>query len=131
MTRYRPPGPLGLGGAPLGNLFAPVAEPAAEATIEAAWQAGLRYFDTAPLYGLGLSEERMGRVLRGKPRDGFALSSKVGRLLEPTADKPHEQHGYALSGCASASATTIRPRRHCARSRPASPGSACPGWTWC
>ena len=93
-TRWRPPGPLGLGGAPLGNLFAPVPEDVAEAAVEAAWDAGIRFFDTAPLYGLGLSEHRMGRVLRGRPRDAFALCTKVGRLLDPDETAPREQHGF-------------------------------------
>jgi D-threo-aldose 1-dehydrogenase len=88
-TRWRPPGPLGLGGAPLGNLFAPVAEDVADATVEAAWQGGMRCFDTAPLYGLGLSERRIGRVLRGKPRDSFAICTKVGRMLESGTDLAH------------------------------------------
>src|SRR5205085_12089740 len=59
---------------------------AAEATVAAAWGAGIRCFDTAPLYGHGLSERRLGRVLRGYPRDAFVLSSKVGRVLEPDPD---------------------------------------------
>lgn len=79
---------LGLGCAPLGNLFETVEEVDADATVAAAWDAGIRYFDTAPLYGLGLSEERVGRALRGRPRDEFVLSTKVGRLIEnePGAD---------------------------------------------
>ena len=74
---------LGFGGAPLGNFGKVLAEGEAEAVVAAAWDAGLRYFDTAPLYGHGLSEMRMGRVLRGKPRGEYLLSTKVGRLLEP------------------------------------------------
>jgi len=74
---------LGLGCAPLGSLFTPVDEATAHATVERAWQLGIRYFDTAPLYGNGLSERRTGRVLAGKPRAEFALSTKVGRLLRP------------------------------------------------
>jgi aryl-alcohol dehydrogenase-like predicted oxidoreductase len=74
---------LGLGLAPIGGLFTAVAEHDAHATVEAAWQLGLRYFDTAPLYGLGLSERRAGAVLSGKPRDEFVLSTKVGRRLVP------------------------------------------------
>lgn len=77
---------LGLGTAPLGGLFTPVATETAEATIEAAWNAGMRFFDTAPLYGHGLAETRLGRVLAGKPRDAFVLATKVGRLLRPPAD---------------------------------------------
>ncbi|WP_426958250.1 aldo/keto reductase [Muricoccus radiodurans] len=94
MSRWRPPGPLGLGGAPLGNLFAPISEAAADAAIEAAWESGIRFFDTAPLYGLGLSEHRIGRALRARPRGEFAISTKVGRLLDPDEDAPREQHGY-------------------------------------
>jgi D-threo-aldose 1-dehydrogenase len=73
---------LGCGGAPLGNLLAAIPEAVAQATLEAAWDAGMRWFDTSPLYGLGLSEARFGDCLRAKPRDGFILSTKVGRLLE-------------------------------------------------
>jgi D-threo-aldose 1-dehydrogenase len=76
---------LGFGGAPLGNMHRALGEVEAEATVTAAWDAGLRYFDTAPLYGHGLSEGRIGRVLRGQPRTDFVLSTKVGRLLEPCA----------------------------------------------
>jgi D-threo-aldose 1-dehydrogenase len=76
---------LGFGGAPLGNMHRVVAEDEADATLAAAWDAGLRYFDTAPLYGHGLSEIRIGRVLTSRPRDEFLLSTKVGRVLEPCA----------------------------------------------
>ncbi|WP_350277970.1 aldo/keto reductase [Kribbella sp. HUAS MG21] len=72
---------FGLGCAPLGNLFRRFSEPEAEAILEAAWSAGVRYFDTAPHYGLGLSEERLGRFLATKPRDEYVVSTKVGRLL--------------------------------------------------
>ncbi len=78
---------LGFGGAPLGNLFSVVAETTAEAALQAAWNAGWRYFDTAPLYGHGLGEQRIGRFLRAKPRDSYRLSTKVGRLLVPQAGK--------------------------------------------
>jgi len=74
---------LGLGCAPLGNLFHAVDEAQATATIDAAWEAGLRWFDTAPLYGFGLSEERLGRALRARPRGEYVLATKVGRLLVP------------------------------------------------
>lgn len=76
---------LGLGCAPLGNLFSAVGEAEAAATVDAAWAAGIRYFDTAPLYGHGLSERRLGRALAGRPRDEWVLSTKVGRLLRPAA----------------------------------------------
>jgi D-threo-aldose 1-dehydrogenase len=85
---------LGLGGAPLGNLFAPVADDAARAMLDAAWASGCRSFDTAPHYGHGLSERRFGDALRARPRSEFVLSSKVGRLLTPAASVPREQHGY-------------------------------------
>jgi D-threo-aldose 1-dehydrogenase len=85
---------LGLGGAPLGNLFHPVPEAEARALLEAAWASGCRSFDTAPHYGHGLSERRIGDALRARPRDAFVLSSKVGRLLTPDAGAPREQHGY-------------------------------------
>ena len=77
---------LGLGAAPLGNLFHPVTDETAEATVDAAWDAGIRYFDTAPLYGHGLSEVRLGRALRNRPRREFHISTKVGRLLVPGDD---------------------------------------------
>lgn len=73
---------LGFGAAPLGNLYSAISEPAAQATLNAAWNHGLRYFDTAPLYGLGLSETRINHFLRDKKRDSYVLSTKVGRLLE-------------------------------------------------
>ncbi|TMI93138.1 MAG: aldo/keto reductase [Bacillati bacterium ANGP1] len=76
---------LGLGTAPLGGLFSPVAEEEARATIEQAFAAGLRFFDTAPLYGHGLAEQRLGRVLASKPRVEFVLATKVGRLLRAGA----------------------------------------------
>jgi D-threo-aldose 1-dehydrogenase len=81
--RFKPPGPLGFGGAPLGNMFGSVDEDAAIGTLRVAWDEGIRYFDTAPLYGTGLSEHRFGRALRAYPRDEFVLSTKVGRLLKP------------------------------------------------
>jgi len=85
---------LGLGGAPLGNLFAPVGEADARALLDAAWDSGCRSFDTAPHYGHGLSERRLGDALRSRPRDDFVLSSKVGRLLAPDPGAPRDQHGY-------------------------------------
>jgi D-threo-aldose 1-dehydrogenase len=85
---------LGLGGAPLGNLFAPVSDTEAQALLDATWTSGCRSFDTAPHYGHGLSEQRIGDALRQRPREAFVLSSKVGRLLTPDATVPREQHGY-------------------------------------
>lgn len=88
MTHFAPPGPLGFGGAPLGNMFDVVDEGTAEAALVAAWDSGVRYFDTAPHYGSGLSEHRLGTVLRRYPRDAFVLSTKVGRLLRPDPSRP-------------------------------------------
>lgn len=76
---------LGLGSAPLGGLFSAVSEEEAEAVVERAWELGVRFFDTAPLYGSGLAERRLGRVLARKPRDEFVLATKVGRLLRASA----------------------------------------------
>ncbi|HEY3902566.1 MAG TPA: aldo/keto reductase, partial [Streptosporangiaceae bacterium] len=80
---------LMLGTAPMGGLFEPVSDEAAALTLEAAWHAGIRAFDTAPHYGVGLSEQRLGAFLQTKPRGEFVLSTKVGRLLVPT-DGPVE-----------------------------------------
>jgi D-threo-aldose 1-dehydrogenase len=74
---------LGFGTAPIGNLYRAISEEAAQAILTASWDAGVRYFDTAPLYGLGLSETRLNHFLRGKPRDAYVISTKVGRLLRP------------------------------------------------
>jgi D-threo-aldose 1-dehydrogenase len=73
---------LGFGSAPLGNLYRPHSNAEALATFESAWKAGIRYFDTAPLYGLGLSETRLGNFLYGKKRSDYIVSTKVGRVLE-------------------------------------------------
>jgi D-threo-aldose 1-dehydrogenase len=89
---------LGLGGAPLGGLFAAVTADDAAATLQLAWQSGVRYFDTAPLYGSGLAEERLGRFLAGVPRDTVTVSTKVGRLLlpDPGARADTGYHGHPL-----------------------------------
>lgn len=79
---------LGFGGASIGGLFAPVGDDEAAATLERAWDIGIRYFDTAPLYGYGLSERRVGAALRGRERDDFVLSTKVGRLIRPVEAIP-------------------------------------------
>lgn len=75
------PGKLGFGAAPLGNMFRDIPEQEALATVEAAWNDGIRYFDNAPFYGAGLAELRMGEALAGKPRDQYAISTKVGRVI--------------------------------------------------
>ncbi|MEU8781281.1 aldo/keto reductase [Streptomyces sp. NPDC048637] len=94
---------LGFGAAAIAGLFSPVGEDEAAAAVEAAWDAGIRYFDTAPHYGLGLSEHRLGAVLRTKPRDTYTVSTKVGRLLVPIEGGGHEgdpgddlAHGFAV-----------------------------------
>ncbi|WP_203433530.1 aldo/keto reductase [Jiangella asiatica] len=74
---------IGLGGAPIGNLFAAVEDETAHAAVSAAWNMGVRYFDTAPYYGLGLSERRLGEALADMNPAEFALSTKVGRRLVP------------------------------------------------
>jgi D-threo-aldose 1-dehydrogenase len=78
-------GRLGLGTAPLAGLYEPVEEDTARRVVERALELGVRYFDTAPYYGSGLAERRLGAVLRERPRDTFVLSTKVGRLLRPDA----------------------------------------------
>lgn len=76
---------MGFGGAPLGNMYQAFADEQALAAVRACSDAGIRLFDTAPLYGFGLSEHRVGEALRGFARDDFVLSTKVGRLLRATA----------------------------------------------
>lgn len=87
---------LGLGCASLGNLYRPVSDEQARETAQCALNAGLRYVDTAPYYGFGLSERRVGDVLRGEYRDSFVLSTKVGRLLQPcgAVDENRIRHGF-------------------------------------
>ncbi|MPZ08771.1 MAG: aldo/keto reductase [Kiloniellaceae bacterium] len=82
---------LGFGTAPLGNLYRAITEADAQAALEAAWATGCRYFDTAPLYGLGLSETRLNRFLIGRRREDYVLSTKVGRLLKACA--PEQRTG--------------------------------------
>ena len=91
--------PLGLGCASLGNLYHAIGDDEARATVDAAWDAGMRYFDTAPYYGLGLSERRLGDALRDRPRSQYRLSTKVGRLLDPDIrpDLAPERHGFVTS----------------------------------
>ena len=77
---------IGMGCAPLGELFARVDDVAAQGTLQAACDGGIRYFDTAPEYGFGLSERRVGQFLRQRPHSEFILSTKVGRLLHAPRD---------------------------------------------
>jgi D-threo-aldose 1-dehydrogenase len=85
---------LGFGGAPIGNLFASVEGDAAIGLVRSAFDRGIRYFDTAPHYGNGLSERRISAGLRGIDRDEYVLSSKVGRILVADADAPRDQNSY-------------------------------------
>ncbi len=87
---------MGFGGAPLGNLYKPLPESEARATLDAAFDAGCRYFDTAPLYGLGLSETRLNPFLRAKRGQGLVLSSKIGRLLQRCPPQERDQQDYYI-----------------------------------
>ena len=94
-----PLGPLGYGAANLGNLYQAMTDDEAWQVLEAAWDAGIRYFDTAPHYGLGLSERRLGAFLSTKRREEYVVSTKVGRLLRPspaTADRLDEANLFAV-----------------------------------
>ena len=89
---------LGLGLAQFGNLYRETTDAEAAGAFDAAWSAGIRYFDTAPHYGIGLSERRIGAMLVDRPRDDFVISTKVGRLLVPspeTADRSDDE-GFAV-----------------------------------
>ncbi|MFD9703430.1 aldo/keto reductase [Lentzea sp. NPDC059081] len=87
---------LGFGGAPIGNLYREISDAEAFGAVEAAWQSGVRYFDTAPHYGLGLSERRLGVALSGRPRDEYVISTKVGRVLEPFDGEGLDDEGFAV-----------------------------------
>ena len=80
---------LGLGTAALAGLYSDVSAATARATVDAAWSTGIRYFDTAPLYGSGLAEERLGKALSARPREEFVVSTKVGRVLRPGRPSRH------------------------------------------
>lgn len=87
---YRPPHKMGMGGVALGNGFKETDEQQAFDTMKAAWDAGVRYFDTSPWYGLGLSERRMGHFLRDKAKEEYVISTKVGRLMHADANFKHD-----------------------------------------
>jgi D-threo-aldose 1-dehydrogenase len=87
-------GPLVFGGAPIGGLYAPVSAEAAAGTLTAAWDAGIRAFDTAPHYGVGVSERRIGEFLAGRPRDAFTVCTKVGRRLVPAVGDVQGEDGF-------------------------------------
>ena len=98
---------LGFGGAPLGNLYRPLTEKEARVMLDAVWAAGCRYFDTAPLYGLGLSETRLNGFLRPKPRGSYLISTKVGRLLDLCEPQERSGQGISLKRPRGGSASTI------------------------
>lgn len=88
---------LGLGAAQFGNLYRETTDDEAAGAVEAAWDAGIRYFDVAPHYGLGLAERRLGALLAGRPRDEFVVSTKVGRLLVPNPGATgQDTEGFAV-----------------------------------
>jgi D-threo-aldose 1-dehydrogenase len=89
---YKPPFRFGIGGVPLGNEFAVVTDKDAYATIEAAWNAGVRYYDMAPWYGLGLAERRFGNFLHNKTRSEYVVSSKVGKLLKASKTAKNKEY---------------------------------------
>ena len=89
---------LGLGGAGLGDLFDVVEDADAGATLQAAWDAGIRYYDTSPWYGRGQSEHRFGRALYRRPRADYVLSTKVGRLFRAFHDAENFEHGFWRGG---------------------------------
>lgn len=89
---------LGFGGAPLGELFNPVSDEMARNTLACAWEAGIRYYDTAPFYGYGKSERRIGDHLRQHETDSYVLSSKVGRVLTATRDIENFEYGFWMGG---------------------------------
>lgn len=84
---------FGFGAAGIGNLYRAVSDEDSDATLQAAWDAGVRYFDVAPLYGFGLAETRLNRFLRGKDRDSYVLSTKIGRLLKPATPETRDAIG--------------------------------------
>ncbi|MEV7215572.1 aldo/keto reductase [Kitasatospora cineracea] len=87
---------LSFGAAGIGNLFTAITDREADQAVHTAWECGYRYFDTAPHYGLGLSERRLGRALRHYPREQYALSTKVGRLLVPQDGTGRDTEGFAV-----------------------------------
>ena len=86
--RFRPKQSFGLGGVAIGNAFRPTTDEQAQQAMQAAWDAGVRYFDTSPWYGLGLSERRFGQFLHNQHRDDYVLSTKVGRILKAAKEVP-------------------------------------------
>lgn len=102
------PDTLGFGAAPLGNMFRDIPDEEAVATVQAAWDDGIRYYDNAPFYGAGLAELRMGEALAGKPRDQYVISTKVGRvILDAVEDVSARQQGEKAGVFAHGRANTV------------------------
>merc|ERR1711935_229261 len=89
---------FGFGCVAVGNVFRQIPESQAQEPLEAAWTNGVRYFDTAPFYGHGMSEHRLGTMLRQKPQEDYLISTKVGRVLTPFQGKPEEQNFGFMAG---------------------------------
>ncbi len=120
---------IGLGGAQFGNLYREMSADEVTRTVELAWENGVRYFDTAPHYGMGLSERRLGKVLQQYPRDEYVLSTKVGRLIR---DNPGGTGmGDEATSCPTppSGCSTTRATASASRSRRAWTGSASSGST--
>jgi len=105
-------GPLGFGTAPLGNMFRAIPDHEAAATVDAAWEHGTRFFDTAPMYGAGLAEIRLGRYLAQHDRDDYVLSTKVGRLVLDEVDTDEHDPRCSSSGGPTVSSMTTRKKVH-------------------
>ena len=108
---------IGFGGAPLGDLFTRITDAEAQATLTAAWDAGIRYYDTAPWYGRGQSEHRIGRHLYHRPRGEAILSTKVGRVLRAPANPATFDRGIWAGGLSFDITLGLQLRRHHARLR--------------
>jgi D-threo-aldose 1-dehydrogenase len=91
-AHYKPPFKFGMGGVPLGNEFAVVTDKDAYAILDAAWTAGIRYYDVSPWYGLGLAERRFGNFLHNKNRSEYVISSKVGKLLKASKTAKNREY---------------------------------------
>ena len=121
---------LGLGAAQLGNLYRETTDDEVVETVDAAWDAGIRYFDTAPHYGLGLSERRLGEQLRSRPRDEYLISTKVGKMLVPSPERAHLRDS-ASTGSTSPICTTPRTTSSRPRPRASARSSSCASRAFC
>ena len=122
---------LGLGTATMGGSRIPVPRAEREALVRAAWDAGVRYVDTAPFYGVGAAEHAVGNVLRDEPREDWVLSTKVGRLLRPNPGGGPSPDGRLAPLPFRVESTTTRMTASCARWRTACSASASRGSTSC